>query len=186
MTDIVVLADEAGNPIGTAPKATVHTTNTPLHLAFSCYVFNRDKELLVTRRALGKKTWPGVWTNSACGHLAPGETAAAAVKRWVPHELGVAELSEPECILPDFRYRATDSQGVVEWEICPVFICQIPTATISPAAAEVDSYQWVNPNDLFVAVTAAPFAFSPWMVKQLQHSDLRLALQKLGGTKGDV
>jgi len=182
MTDVVVLADEAGNPIGTAPKASVHTTNTPLHLAFSCYVFNPDGQLLITRRALTKKTWPGVWTNSACGHLAPGETAAAALTRWVPHELGVDKVSEPECVLPDFRYRATDSRGIVEWEICPVFISQISLPTIHPAASEIDSYQWASPKELFQAIDATPFVFSPWMVKQLEHESLRLALQTFSGS----
>ncbi len=178
MTDVVVLTDAAGTPIGTALKATVHSTDTPLHLAFSCYIFNPAGQLLITRRALSKRTWPGVWTNSACGHLAPNETAAQAVIRWVPHELGVTEITEPECVLPDFRYRATDSSGIVEWEICPVFISRITTDDINPAVTEVDSYSWVDPQDLLTAVTATPFAFSPWMVDQLQYPALQTALQR--------
>ena len=48
----VILLDEEGRHIGTAPKYSMHGVNTALHLAFSCYVFNPLGEVLVTRRAL--------------------------------------------------------------------------------------------------------------------------------------
>lgn len=177
--ELVVLVEEDGTPTGTALKSEVHTTDTPLHLAFSCYVVDGAGRVLITRRALGKKTWPGVWTNSACGHLAPGETAAEAARRRVPHEIGVEaeRLGELTEVLPQFRYRAVDSRGIVEWEICPVFVARLEgTGGLSPEAEEVDSFAWTTPEKLFAAVDAAPFAFSPWMVEQLGHAELRRAL----------
>ena len=66
VSDDVVLVDDAGTPLGTASRTEVHTAATPLHLAFSTYLFTARGEVLLTRRALGKKTWPGVWTNTCC------------------------------------------------------------------------------------------------------------------------
>ncbi|CAB0612961.1 isopentenyl-diphosphate Delta-isomerase [Corynebacterium diphtheriae] len=176
--ELVVLADEFGKPSGTAVKSEVHTTDTPLHFAFSCYVRNNKGDLLITRRALSKKTWPGVWTNSACGHLMPGETPEQAVARRVPHEIGISQdkLVNIACVLPDFSYRAVDSRGIVEWEICPVFTAAVTDDALLPEAEEVDSLVWVEPSKLIHAVHSAPFAFSPWMVEQLQHEALRTAL----------
>ncbi|NQX11605.1 isopentenyl-diphosphate Delta-isomerase [Microbacteriaceae bacterium VKM Ac-2855] len=163
----VVLLDEDGSAIGTAPKATVHDTATRLHLAFSCHVFAPDGALLVTRRALSKKTWPGVWTNSFCGHPAPGERIEDAVVRRAERELG-ATLVSLEVALPQFRYRAVDASGVVENEICPVYTATLASReALDPRPDEVMDYEWVDAAQTLAAVKATPWAFSPWLVLQL-------------------
>lgn len=179
--ELVVLVDQAGTATGTAPKATVHTDDTPLHLAFSCYVQRQSGELLITRRSLHKLTWPGIWTNSMCGHPGPGEAFEDAIVRRAGTELGLPEgaLIDVTCILPDFSYHATDSSGIVEWEICPVYRAILPDEfDVAPSHLEVDSHTWVRPEDLISAVRSAPFAFSPWMGEQLTHHDLTEALMQ--------
>jgi isopentenyl-diphosphate delta-isomerase len=165
LADAVVLLDESGRPCGAAPRDGVHTTDTPLHLAFSCYLFDAAGRLLLTRRAVTKRSWPGVWTNSFCGHPRPDEAPEEAVHRRGRDELG-ATLRDLRCLLPAFRYRAVDPRGVVENELCPVF-----TATcdgdLSPAPDEVEELRWVAIDDLRAAATAAPWALSPWLVEQL-------------------
>jgi isopentenyl-diphosphate Delta-isomerase len=163
--ELVVLVDEAGTPIGTADKATVHGADTPLHLAFSCHVFDRAGRVLMTRRALGKLTWPGVWTNSFCGHPAPAEAMEDAVRRRALRELGLT-LGALDLVLPDFRYRAVDASGVVEHEICPVYRAVVDADPL-PAADEVAEWAWIPFGAMRTAVDAAPFAFSPWIALQL-------------------
>ena len=161
----VVLLNEHAVPIGSADKLMVHNTSTALHLAFSCYLFDQSGRVLVTRRALSKVTWPGVWTNSFCGHPSPDEDAESAVHRRAEQELGATVVS-PRVVLPDFRYRALDASGIVENELCPVFVAEIEV-DIAPDPSEVAEWAWVDPDALARAVAAAPFAFSPWMVRQL-------------------
>lgn len=166
-SELVILLDDQGDEIGTADKATVHTTDTPLHLAFSCHIFNPEGKVLITRRALGKKTWPGVWTNSACGHPGPGESMEEAIRRRAREELGL-ELSDITQALPDFRYRAVDASGIVENEVCPVFVAHTRTDP-QPVAEEVCEWEWVDPQGLAQSVGTTPFIFSPWLVDQMDQ-----------------
>ncbi|RFA18040.1 isopentenyl-diphosphate Delta-isomerase [Subtercola boreus] len=166
----VVLLSDAGIPIGVAPKATVHTADTPLHLAFSCHVFDVTGRVLVTRRALSKRTWPGVWTNSFCGHPAPGESFEGALERRALDELGLGSgaLTKVEVALPDFRYRAVDASGIVEYEICPVYSAVLEAPDdLQFSTDEVVEVQWCEPSALLASIEATPWAFSPWLTLQL-------------------
>jgi isopentenyl-diphosphate delta-isomerase len=168
MTDqeLVVLLDEHRRPIGTAPKAGVHTAQTPLHLAFSSYAFDPSgTKLLVTRRALGKKTWPGVWTNTCCGHPGPGEDPAGAMTRRIGQELGLTPR-DVELALPDFAYTATMADGTMENEFCPVFRVVVDGDPV-PDPAEVADWKWVEWADLVVVARHAPWLISPWSALQI-------------------
>jgi isopentenyl-diphosphate Delta-isomerase len=168
--EYVVLLDDEGREIGTALKSSVHGTDTALHLAFSCHVVDDDGRVLVTRRALEKKTWPGVWTNSFCGHPRPAEPLLAAVERRAGQELGLS-LEGIELALPLFRYRATDASGMVEHEICPVYTARaVGEPELNPR--EVADARWVEPADLARALEATPWAFSPWLVLQAEQLHL--------------
>lgn len=162
-----MLVDDAGRSIGAAEKTAVHTADTALHLAFSCHVYDDAGRVLVTRRALAKLTWPGVWTNSFCGHPAPGESVSAAIERRAAFELGIT-VSSIEVVLPDFRYRAVDASGIVENELCPVFRA-VTTDAVAANPCEVAEHVWLDPASLRTAVAAAPFAFSPWLGWQLEQ-----------------
>lgn len=163
--DLVVLLDAAHRPVGTASKVAVHTADTPLHLAFSTYLFDRAGRFLMTRRAVGKLTFPGVWTNSACGHPAPGEDPVAAVHRRVGGELGVA-VTGLRCVLPDFAYTATDTRGTVENEFCPVY-AGLVEGHPDPDPAEVEQWEWIDWPDMVTAAAAAPQLISPWAALQV-------------------
>jgi isopentenyl-diphosphate delta-isomerase type 1 len=169
--DDVVLLDESGNPIGAADRRTIHTDQTPLHLAFSTYLFDADDRLLLTQRAHDKVTWPSVWTNSCCGHPRPGEDPTSAASRRIREELGlVVKSSELRCVAPDFRYRAIDAQGVVENEMCPVYVAEVDSAAHDARQAdpeEIADSRWVPWREVIDRAANDPASLSPWAVLQI-------------------
>lgn len=167
MDELVVLCTENGHKAGTALKAEVHTSSTPLHFAFSAWLFDDCGNVLLTRRALNKLTWPGVWTNSFCGHPGPDETFEEALVRRASEELGTT-VKKIESVLPSFRYRAVDASGIVENEICPVFFAEVD-GELNPNPDEVCEFEWVSMGNLKEAVERVPFIFSPWLVEELEQ-----------------
>lgn len=177
--ELVVLLDEDGRAVGTADKAGVHHADTPLHLAFSCYLFDAEGNVLVTQRALHKRTFPGVWTNSCCGHPAPGEPLEEAVRRRVEQELGTT-VTGLRLVLPRFRYRA-EQDGVVENEMCPVYVGLVRDP-VDPDPSEVDSVAWVPWSDFRAGVLDGSRAVSVWCREQVAQ----LPEDPLGAPDGAV
>ncbi|WNV84129.1 isopentenyl-diphosphate Delta-isomerase [Umezawaea sp. Da 62-37] len=169
-TEQVLLLDESGNQVGLADKAEVHHADTPLHLAFSSYLFDDRGRTLLTRRALHKKTWPGIWTNTCCGHPAPGERMTGGVLRRLADELGLPGVREVDLVLPRFRYRAVMPNGVVENEMCPVFR-GVAVGDPDPNPDEVDSVEWVLWQDFVESVLEGTRDVSPWCKLQVAELD---------------
>ena len=169
--DHVVLVDDEGRPVGSAPREGVHGAATPLHLAFSCHVVDDDGAILLSRRALTKRSWPGVWTNAFCGHPRPGEDLLDAVRRHGRDELGLTALGDLTVVLPRFRYRAVDAHGTVENELCPVVLARVAGSrpTVVPDPSEAAEVVWVDASDLGRTSVHAPWALSPWLVAQVRE-----------------
>ena len=163
----VVLLDETGSACGAAAKAVVHHGQTPLHLAFSAYLFNEAGQFLLTRRAESKPTWPGVWTNTCCGHPQPGEPVADSVRRRLRQELGI-DTAELVLVLPRFRYQARMDNGVLENEVCPVYAAYSDAAP-APDPAEVAETRWVDWDEFCAAVRTGQQSISPWCAMQLDE-----------------
>lgn len=159
----VVLVDEQNNVLGTAPKEEVHTAKTPLHRGFSLFLFNGRGELLLTRRALSKKTFPGVWTNTVCGHPTLNETPVAAAKRRLRDELGI-DTAEVREVSP-YRYRFADTSGIVENEICPILVGQ-SEAQVKSNPAEVGEWKWINWEDFLADIGKNAPIYSPWSIEE--------------------
>ena len=168
----IVFVDEQGIPTGeTGPKLESHTAHTKRHLAFSCYIFRKgDNKFLVTQRALSKKVWPGVWTNSVCGHPAPGEALEDAIVRRAKFELGIRGLTGIKAVLPHYKYTTPPFDGIIENEFCPVYIAYTAQEP-QPNPDEVESYMWVDWPAYERMLSHTPEKMSYWAKDQ--YNDLQ-------------
>lgn len=161
--DHVVLVDKNNKVLGVAPKLETHNQQTPLHRAFSLFLFNAKGELLLQQRSRSKKTWPLVWSNSVCGHPMLNEKNNDAVKRRLKFELGI-DLQKTYEILPNFSYRA-EKDGIVENEICPVFVAFTDKKPIINKD-EVENIRWISWQNFLNKIKQKPGTYSVWCEKE--------------------
>lgn len=173
MQELVVLVDEGNNVLGTMPKSEVHQEKTPLHRAFSSFIFRTsDGKFLLQQRSGKKKTWPLMWSNSCCGHPGPGESNVDAARRRLKDELGLDPIMLEE--VAPYRY-CFSREGVMENEICPIvvgFVDKEPT--LNPD--EVEAVRWVDWVEFIEETKRHPKRYSEWCVEEtaILENDNRL------------
>ena len=141
--EYIVFVTQDGAPTGKiGPKLASHTGDTQLHLGFSGYVFNDEGKVLVTRRADTKKVWPGVWTNTVCGHPGPDESLDVAAQRRLEYELCMT-ARDLRVVLPDYLYKTPPFNGIIEHEFCPVLFARANEMPVLNAD-EVAEYKWME------------------------------------------
>ena len=158
MAELVTLVDRDDNVIGAEEKIRAHREGK-LHRAFSVFVFDDDRNLLIQRRAVGKYHSPGLWSNTCCGHPRPDESPDDAAERRLVEEMGFA------CDLHRaFRtiYEMSVADSMIEHELNQVFVGRFDGSP-TPDSREVDSCRWVDLVELRRSIGATPEHYTPWL-----------------------
>ncbi|KAL7270557.1 isopentenyl-diphosphate delta-isomerase idi1 [Rhizina undulata] len=180
MDEVCIVLDQDDIPIGSASKKVCHLMKNIelglLHRAFSVFLFDSEKRLLLQQRAEEKITFPGMWTNTCCSHPLgiPGETGAdleaatqgvrRAAQRKLGHELGIpAKQVPPENFdfLTRIHYKAPSDGLWGEHEIDYILFIQAQVdLEINPN--EVKDYKYVTAAELEAMFKDPKLTFTPW------------------------
>ena len=154
----IVLVDDQDNAIGSTEKTTAHQQGL-LHRAFSVFVFNDQKQLLLQQRHPDKYHCGGLWTNTCCSHPEPGEPVIAAGERRLQEELG---FTVPLTYVGEFIYRAEFNNGLTEHEYDHVLVGHFngPVTEVNPE--EIAKVKWVDLPTLQQGLTTHPELYTPW------------------------
>jgi isopentenyl-diphosphate delta-isomerase len=162
--EFVVLVDEQDNPIGKMEKQQAHIEGL-LHRAFSIFIFNSEKKLLLQKRASSKYHCGGLWTNSCCSHPRENENIQDAANRRLAEEMGMQCSLKP---IFTFMYRAEFDNGLIEHEFDHVFFGESDqNPKINPE--EVETYRYIAMEDLQQEVKEFPQNFTPWFIIALER-----------------
>lgn len=162
--EFVVLVDEQDNPIGKMEKQQAHIEGL-LHRAFSIFIFNSEKKLLLQKRASSKYHCGGLWTNSCCSHPRENENIQDAANRRLAEEMGMQCSLKP---IFTFMYRAEFDNGLIEHEFDHVFFGESDqNPKINPE--EVETYRYIAMENLQQEVKEFPQNFTPWFIIALDR-----------------
>jgi len=156
-SDDVVLVDIHGREIGHMAKLLAHQRGE-LHRAFSIFVFNRESELLLQRRAAGKYHSGGLWSNTCCSHPQRGESVMSAARRRLKEEMGF------DCVLEEtanVTYKAEVDAGLVEHEYDHVLV-GISDHVPRIDKQEAQDWRWTPLPRLAEEMERFPDSFTHW------------------------
>lgn len=157
MTEHVILVDAQDRELGLMEKLEAHQKGL-LHRAFSIFILNEKKELLLQKRAYTKYHSGGLWTNTCCSHPRKGEDIEDAAHRRLIEEMGF------DCALNkifDFTYMAEFEDGLKEHEFDHVFIGYYnKDPDINPL--EVAEFKWMSLEDIQKDLSQNPEKYTAW------------------------
>lgn len=153
----VILVNEKDEQIGTMEKIEAHE-KALLHRAFSVFVFNDKKELMIQQRALSKYHSPGLWTNTCCSHQRVGESNIEAGKRRLQEEMGfTTDLKDTI----SFIYKAPFDNGLTEHEYDHILVGSFEgTPNLNPD--EVAAWKWMSLEDIEKDMQENPGIYTEW------------------------
>lgn len=181
--DLLLLVDPTDKIIGKEEKQTCHLGSGMLHRAFSVFLFNSSKELLIQKRSSKKMLWPLFWSNTCCSHPVFDEDYETSAERRLTEELGIkAKLK----FLYKFQYQAKFGNIGSENELCAVLI-GISDQPPKPNSDEVAEFKYISINDLKKDIETHPDNFSPWFKMEFQKllDDYKEDIDKLSGEKNE-
>lgn len=155
----LILVDTDDNETGHRSKAECHDGDGILHRAFSLFLFNERRELLLQQRSATKRLWPGYWSNSCCSHPRRDESIQTATQRRLSDELNVTATLE---YVYKFRYQVNFGEAGSENELCHVFL-GTTGGDLRPNVGEIAEIQFVTAHELSAKLEAGADAFTPWL-----------------------
>ena len=125
MDELIDILTPTGKPTGTTALKSEAHKNGWFHATVHIWLFTADEKILLQKRALTKKVFPGIWDISVAGHVGAGEEIIEGSKREVFEEIGL-KLDEKDLVKIGTRiHQVTHKNGIQDNEHHHVFMAEL-------------------------------------------------------------
>lgn len=143
MDELIDILTSEGAPTGkTALKSEAHK-NGWFHATVHVWIYTHEEKILLQKRAMTKKVFPGLWDISVAGHIGAGESILGGAIREVKEELGIEILEKYLTKIGIRIHQVAHPNGIQDNEIHHVFIYELnqPVETLIIQSEEVEEIQ---------------------------------------------
>ncbi len=181
---LVVLVDDNDRELGTAEIVEAHQGEGKKHRALSVVLYrptssttslgvNNSVEILMQKRADSKPVFAGLWSNTCCTNMRPGDEYLTRAVTRLKEEMGIEINQEDLKLLYKFSYQVSDpvKPGWCENELDTVIVGEW-SGNVVPNPEEASDYKWIKWEELKKDVLDNPEIYSPW--HKMIISDTRL------------
>lgn len=153
----IIIVDKKDREVGIGDKIMVHRAGL-LHRAFSIFIFNSKKEILLQQRAKTKYHSSGLWSNTCCSHPRPNRNLGREAKRRLKEEMGInCDLKEIFSLL--YKVRVGD---LIEHEFNHVFLGGFDSNP-KPNKEEAEDWKWMRLKELQKDIKDNPQKYTAWL-----------------------
>lgn len=169
----VVLVDQDDNELGVEDILVAHQGEGKKHRALSVILYRKidgKTELLMQKRSHAKPVFKGLWSNTCCTNLRPGDTYIERAVSRLSEEMGINVSPDDLRILYRFSYEAPDltNPGWCENEVDTVLVGEWdPSASSGQVEMklnpdEAEDAKWMEYEAMKEDVEKNPDVYSPW------------------------
>lgn len=160
--EYIILVDKNDNPIGHEEKVKCHLPNGKLHRAFTALLFDKQSNLVLTKRSTSKMLWPGDWDGTVASHPRESETYVSSAERRMPEEVGISCNFD---YLFKFEYHVPYKDLGSENEICGTVLGIVEKSLkFNFVEDEISEIKWISANELRDELEKNPRSYCPWMI----------------------
>ena len=132
-----------GKYLGVRTSSECHSPNPGFyHKPAWTWAYNSNGEILVQKRSINMKNFPGYWDMPCAGHIDAGETPKSGAIREAKEELGI-DINEEDM---EFMFEYIED---LTWEIGQVFFFKLDKkeSELVLQEEEVEKVKWLNFED---------------------------------------